>query len=201
MMADVAYQYDLLEDFTSGVEPGRLHSEVGESDISSAGFLHVSTKWLGDPAREKCLVWFDGTLSTEDQSTLDDIVSAHVATPLLFERFESDADQQETTSADWQTKINMQTIDLPIGDYIVYGEAVFGGTDADTEYEGRIVFCGNEVARVRHLADTDGAASSIHAERKIQQMAGVRTVQIQWRRVSGSGSAIVESAYAWVREQ
>lgn len=71
-MADTNYQYSITNDFPNDkVEAAKLKYEIEQSSISSASILYVHSS--GD----NCNVWFDGVLTSGDETTLDGIVAAH----------------------------------------------------------------------------------------------------------------------------
>ena len=76
-MAATSYEYDVIDDFSSGVDNAALQEQVEQSAISSAAITHVDTSWKGGPPRDKCDVWFDDPLSPGDETILDAVVAAH----------------------------------------------------------------------------------------------------------------------------
>lgn len=81
-MAVTAYEYDVIDDFSNGVDGDALQYQVEQSAISSAAVTHIDTSWKGAPAREKCDIWFDNPLSPGDETILDSVVAAHDGEPL-----------------------------------------------------------------------------------------------------------------------
>ena len=81
-MAATSYEYDVIDDFSSGVDSAALQYQVEQSAISSAAVTHIGTSWKGGPPRDKCDVWFDDPLSPGDETILDSVVAAHDGEPL-----------------------------------------------------------------------------------------------------------------------
>lgn len=81
-MAATSYEYDVIDDFSGGVDNAALQEQVEQSAISSAVVTHIDTSWKGGPPREKCDVWFDDPLSPGDEAILDSVVAAHDGEPL-----------------------------------------------------------------------------------------------------------------------
>jgi len=76
-MADVKYSYSVTSDFPQGaISPERFEEEILTSSITSANYLYLNI------AGDVCDVWFDGTLTGGDETTLDGIVADHEAVPL-----------------------------------------------------------------------------------------------------------------------
>lgn len=83
-MADTPYEFDVLDDFPNQmVDDAALQHQVEQSAIASAAILYVETSWKGDPARNKCDVWFDDPLSGADEIALGGIVAAHDGQPYI----------------------------------------------------------------------------------------------------------------------
>jgi len=82
-MAETSYEYDVLDDTLDGkIDGGALQEQVEQSAIASASILYVNTGWLGEPAREKCDIWFDDPLTPGDEIILDGVVAAHDGEPI-----------------------------------------------------------------------------------------------------------------------
>jgi hypothetical protein len=81
-MAATSYEYDVIDDFSGGVDSAALQYQVEQSAISSAAVTHVDTSWKGGTPRDKCDVWFDDPLSSGDETILDAVVAAHDGQPL-----------------------------------------------------------------------------------------------------------------------
>lgn len=76
-MADQKYTYSVASDFPQGaISPETFEQEIHDSSITSATYLYLNI------AGDSCDVWFDGTLTGGDETTLDGIVAAHEAVPL-----------------------------------------------------------------------------------------------------------------------
>lgn len=77
-----SYEFDVVDDFSSGVDNAALQYQVERSLISSADVTHIDTLWKGAPTRNKCDVWFDAPLTGGDQTILDGVVADHDGAPL-----------------------------------------------------------------------------------------------------------------------
>jgi hypothetical protein len=77
-MAATNYTYSIDNDFPNRqVDSDSLTTQINASSIGSAALLYIET--TGDD----CDIWFDGPLSSGDQTTLDGIVAAHTGEPEL----------------------------------------------------------------------------------------------------------------------
>jgi hypothetical protein len=103
-MAATSYEYDVLDDFSGGVDNAALQEQVEQSAISSAVVMCIDTLWKGAPVREKCDVWFDDPLSPGDKVVLDSVVAAHDGKPLTVVKFHASSvltdHEREVTSTD-----------------------------------------------------------------------------------------------------
>jgi hypothetical protein len=76
-MADTKYTYSIASSFPNKqVNTSTLSSEITGSSISSASLLRIDT--TGDV----CDIWFNGSLSSGDETILNGLVAAHLGTPV-----------------------------------------------------------------------------------------------------------------------
>ena len=81
-MASTAYTYVIVDEFPNDkVDPEKLEQEVADSDPAITSAALEGTTCDGDPQSPGALtefkVWFDGVLSSGDETQLDALVAAH----------------------------------------------------------------------------------------------------------------------------
>ena len=114
------YTYTISTDFPNEkVDASRLTKEIQDSSITTV--LNYITY---NNSADKCDVWFDTDLSTEDKTILDTVVANHSGEPLPPPvEFGSnyiiveDASTTMTTATEFQQKLRLDATDLKAGIY------------------------------------------------------------------------------------
>lgn len=109
--------------------------------------------------------------------------------------YSSDDTVSTTTSATFITKLLHTTMDLDLGHYLIFAQAVLSGSANNTETEGQILLDGTTIiqsvtARLSRV-DAEFVMMSMYV---LDEVSGVHTLAIRYRKSGGSGSASIRAA-------
>lgn len=109
--------------------------------------------------------------------------------------YSSDDTVSTTTSVTFVTKLLHTTADLDLGHYLVFAQAVLSGSANNTETEGQVLLDGTTVIQsvTARLSRTD-AEFVMMTMYVLDEISGVHTIAIRYRKSGGSGSASIRSA-------
>jgi hypothetical protein len=133
------------------------------------------------------------TLQTNGASgiQLAEVVSGY---PPAFDT-ELDSVTDTTTLTAWQEKLSLTTSSLELGSYIVFAQAVLTGSKSNSQFEVRAQF--DDTDTFGTLNAQAGVAFSEYqffAHTIEESISGVHTLDIDYRRVAGSGYIAIRGA-------
>jgi hypothetical protein len=90
--------------------------------------------------RDKCYVYFDGTLSGPDQTTLDGLVAAHAGVAYTHPTSLSaeSNNNSSTSSTSYSEKVTLSLDNIEGGNYIVFWAASVSSSDSGTRVKTRV---------------------------------------------------------------
>jgi len=122
-MAKTKYTYVVTDFPNDKVAPERLTDEIGESSIS-VSLDHIFVHYTGRVVQTTCDIWFEDTLTSVQQTTLDGVVAAHTGEPIPPAvqfgdgyAIVEEAEVTTTTSTEYQQKLRLDATGLLAGVY------------------------------------------------------------------------------------
>lgn len=146
-MAETSYQRSVVTDFTGLIESvpnfSLLQSEIANCAISSAAITHINAS--GDAV----YIWFNDPLTVGDESILDGLIAAHTGEKDTNKtQYNTNENEQSTTSTDWQQAVGKQCGALSEGLFLIewYCEAKLGNGALGDDGRLRAAYGGNALA-------------------------------------------------------
>jgi|GEM_PF-2555935 len=163
--------------------------ETGVDASAMTDKSYEDSSW--DGGNDKLYVVFTNALSGGDKTILDGIISGLPAKPTGKSSWNQASEAiSDTTSGDWETKVSMETADIPNGGWRF--EWYFELTSSPgTMCKARVILDGTVIGCE---AETDGVIENVGGFGYVNLDDGDHDLKIQWKRDSGSGNAWIRRA-------
>ncbi len=183
-----------VNSFSSGLDVGKLRSEIGVSTIEQ-GILEIKD------FATRIDILFEGTLNNDDQNTLQTIIDAHDGSVVSGFEYADDDGESQTTSTTYIEKLKLTTSDLIAGDYLITYCAEVTITSGFKTVD---VICDlddvDELGQKRFDSQDDVEYMSFSGFKKKTLSAGIHTIDIDYKSAGSPEVAKIRRARIYIRK-